>query len=502
MYTPDLETFRRIAKPGSLVPVYREILADLETPVSAYLKLKSGDYGFLLESVEGSERIARYSFIGSRPLSVARFHSDHTIMEYQDGTAQLLDIADPLDLVTAELNRPVLGKPAELPRFLGGAVGYVGYECSGLWERLPAPENDPVGAPMAVLMFVDTLLVFDHLRHRALAISHAHVDGDADAAYIAALERIDDLVERLSQPIPDDVASALSQEPSTSWTSNTTPEEYTRMVERVKEHIWKGDIIQGLPSQRLSRPTSVSPFEIYRALRTVNPSPYMYHLDLRDMAVVGASPEVLVQVQDGAVTTNPIAGTVPRGTTAAEDAMFEEELRNDPKERAEHVMLVDLGRNDIGRVAEPGTVKVTQFMEVERFSHVMHLVSRVTGNLRSGMKPVDALRACFPAGTVSGAPKIRAMQILAEVEKDKRGVYAGAVGYFGYDGNLDTCIAIRTLVMREGVAHIQAGGGVVADSVPEEEYQESLNKAGALLRAIDIAESFSKEARQHAAVNR
>ncbi len=487
-YAPDINTFRQMARPGSLVPVYREILADLETPVSAYMKLAEPPYGFLLESVEGGERLARYSFIGSRPHAVATFHPDRAMLRRADGSAEELLSADPLDLLARELDRPVLGKPAGLPRFLGGAVGYLGYECARLWERLPEAANDALGVPDAVLMFVDTLLVFDHLRHRALALSHARVDDDADEAYEQAVARIDDLVHRLSQPLPDPPADTAPVSRSGEVRSNVGREAYCRSVERAKEYIAAGDIIQAVVSQRLSRPTSAAPLDVYRALRAVNPSPYMYFLQLEDIAVVGASPELLVQVQDRKVDAHPIAGTRKRGATEEEDAHLETELREDPKERAEHVMLVDLGRNDVGRVAKAGTVKVTQLLDVERYSHVMHLVSHVTGELREDLRPVDALRACFPAGTVSGAPKIRAMQLIAELEPDRRGPYAGAVGYFGHDGNLDTCITIRTILMQDGVAHVQAGAGIVADSVPEAEYEETLNKAGALLRALDVAE--------------
>ena len=501
-YTPDIETFRRIAQPNSLVPVYREILADLETPVSAYMKIAGeSPYAFLLESVEGGERLARYSFIGADPHAVATYGRDGAAMVHASGVTEELLSADPLDLLTRELDRPVLGKPDDLPRFLGGAVGYLGYECARLWERLPESPNDALGVPDAVLMFTDTLLVFDHLRHRALALSHARVDDDADAAYAQAVMHIDGLIERLARPLPDPPAD-LARAPSVREAeSNVGRASYCAAVERAKEHISSGDIIQAVVSQRLSRPTSAAPLDLYRALRTVNPSPYMYFLQLGEIAIVGASPELLVQVQDRSIDYHPIAGTRRRGGTEAEDQAMEAELRDDPKERAEHVMLVDLGRNDVGRVAQAGSVKVTQLLDVERYSHVMHLVSHVTGQLRDDLRPVDALRACFPAGTVTGAPKIRAMQILAELEPDRRGPYAGAVGYFSHDGNLDTCITIRTILLKDGMAHVQAGAGIVADSEPEAEYEETLNKAGALLRALDVEERFSEERRQHAAVN-
>ncbi len=502
-YAPDIETFRRIAQPGSVVPVYREILADLETPVSAYMKI-AGDspYAFLLESVEGGERLARYSFIGADPHAVATFGRDGATMVHASSVTEELLSADPLDLLTREFDRPVLGKPEELPRFLGGAVGYLGYECARLWERLPESPNDALGVPDAVLMFTDTLLVFDHLRHRALALSHARVDDDPDAAYAQAVICIDGLIERLARPLPDPPADLAPAIPVREAESNVGRARYCAAVERAKEHITSGDVIQAVVSQRLSRPTSAAPLDLYRALRTVNPSPYMYFLQLGEIAIVGASPELLVQVQDRSIDYHPIAGTRRRGSTEAEDQAMEAELRDDPKERAEHVMLVDLGRNDVGRVAQAGSVKVTQLLDVERYSHVMHLVSHVTGQLRDDLRPVDALRACFPAGTVTGAPKIRAMQILAELEPDRRGPYAGAVGYFSHDGNLDTCITIRTILLKDGTAHVQAGAGIVADSEPEAEYEETLNKARALLRALDVAERFSEEGRQHAAANR
>jgi anthranilate synthase component 1 len=494
MYTPDIQTYRDMARPGTLVPVYREILADLETPVSAYLKLADGPHGFLLESVEGGERLARYSFIGARPHAVVTYRRDRATLVRADGSEEELLSADPLELVVRELSRPVLGRPPGLPRFLGGAVGYLGYECARLWERLPEAPLDPLGVPDAVLMFVDTLLIFDHVRHRALALSHARVEDDPDAAYEAAVDRVDELVARLARPLPATPAPAAPRGPAARAETNVCAEEYRAAVERAKRHIEAGDIIQAVVSQRWSRPTGAAPLDVYRALRAVNPAPYMYFLELGDHALIGASPELLVRVQDGEVFTHPIAGTRRRGASEAEDAELEAELRADPKERAEHVMLVDLGRNDIGRVAGAGSVRVPQLMDVERYSHVMHLVSHVTGELREDVRPVEALRACFPAGTVSGAPKLRAMQLIAELERDRRGPYAGAVGYFGHDGNLDSCITIRTILLKDGVAHVQAGAGIVADSVPEREREECENKAGALLRALDLAESLKEAA--------
>ncbi|MFC2007525.1 anthranilate synthase component I [Chloroflexota bacterium] len=473
MYYPDLTEVRQLKKDGNLVPVYTEITADLETPVSAYLKIARGSYSFLLESVEGGERLARYSFIGTEPSHILKTGPDNPV--------------DPLLQIEEEFRQFHLVPVKGLPRFHGGMVGYLSYEVARYFERLPSPDSDTMGIPESVLMMADTLLVFDHLTHKIKVVSHAHLDGDVEEAYRKATGKIDELVERLRKPVPVDtpVVPASSR---ASVSSNLSREEYEEMVSRTKEYIYNGDIIQGVLSQRLVRSTHASPFAIYRALRSVNPSPYMYYLHLDDFHIVGASPELLVRVEDGVVSNHPIAGTRPRSHDAERDIAFAEELKNDEKERAEHLMLVDLGRNDIGRISEPGTVEVTQYMDVERYSHVMHLVSHVQGKLSKGLSQYDALRACFPAGTVSGAPKIRAMEIIAELEPDKRGPYSGAVGYFDFSGNLDTAIVIRTIVIKDGVAYVQTGAGIVADSVPENEYQECLNKAQALLTAIDQAE--------------
>ncbi len=474
MYYPTLEEVRQLKKHGNLVPVCRDIQADLETPVSAYLKIARGNYSFLLESVEGGERLARYSFIGTEPSLVLRTGNDNPV--------------DPLNLVEKEFAqlRPV--SIAGLPRFHGGMVGYLSYEVARYFEKLPCPDQDPQGLPESVLMLADTLLVFDHITHKIKVVSHTHLDGDVDKAYREATRKIDDLVNRLEQPIQSKSPKNAPLNRS-EVSSNFSPARFEAIVSQAKEYIYAGDIIQAVLSQRLSRPTNASPFAIYRALRSVNPSPYMYYLHLGDFYIVGASPELLVRVEDDIVSNHPIAGTRRRGKDATEDLALEEELKHDKKECAEHIMLVDLGRNDIGRISEPGTVEITQLMDLERYSHVMHLVSHVQGKLRAGLSQFDALRSCFPAGTVSGAPKIRAMQIIAELEREKRGPYAGAVGYFDFSGNLDTAIAIRTVIIKDNTAYIQAGAGIVADSIPEREYQESLNKAQALLTAIDQAEA-------------
>jgi anthranilate synthase component 1 len=476
MYYPTLEEVKKLLKNGNAVPVYREIVADLETPVSAFLKINQGGYSFLLESVEGGERLARYSFIGTEPYRVLSVRGE--------------DKTDPLPLVAEELNKYKIVPISGLPKFCGGAVGYLSYETVTRFEELPSPERDPLGVPEALFMFVDTVLIFDHVTHKIKILSHVHLDGDIKESYQKAVDKIDGLINRLNRPLQPsrqmngDIPVSGEVTPS----SNFTRKDYEAVVTRIKRYITAGEVIQVVPSQRLSQPTTAAPFDIYRALRTINPSPYMFYFDFTDFYIIGASPEILVRVEDGMVTTRPLAGTRPRGKSPAEDEMLERELRSDEKERAEHIMLVDLGRNDIGRVSEPGTVEVSELMEVERYSHVMHLVTNVQGKLRQDMTAFDALRACFPAGTVSGAPKIRAMEIIAEVEPEKRGPYAGAAGYFSFSGNMDMAIAIRTMVVKNGIAYTQAGGGIVYDSEPEREFEETMNKARAQLNAITQAE--------------
>ena len=368
-----------------------------------------------------------------------------------------------------------------------------------------SPDRDPLGFPESLFMFVDTMLVFDHVTHKIKVLSHARLDGDIDEAYQKAVDRIDNLVGRLSQPLQLSQRTQTATQPMRDYklSSNFSKEEFEASVLKIKQYITAGEAIQVVLSQRLAQPTDAASFEIYRALRTINPSPYMFFLDFTDFHIIGASPEILVRVEDGMVMTRPLAGTRPRGKSPAEDTMLEQELRSDEKERAEHIMLVDLGRNDIGRVSEPGTVEVSDLMDVERYSHVMHLVTHVQGRLRCDLTAFDALRACFPAGTVSGAPKIRAIEIIAELEPEKRGPYAGAVGYFSFSGNMDMAIAIRTMVVTKGIAYVQAGSGIVYDSVPEREYEETMNKARALLKAINQAESPDLiPGRSHAVTNR
>ena len=476
MYYPTLEEVKNSKGQGNVVPVYREIVADLETPVSAFLKINRGGYSFLLESVEGGERLARYSFIGTDPYKVLQTWGK--------------DEVDPLPHIAAEMSNFRIAPARDLPKFCGGAVGYLAYETVNRFEELPSPEKDTLGVPESVFMMVDTLLVFDHVTHKIRIMSHVHLDEDVEKSYSEAVRKIDSLVARLNEPITTtrqmngSVLTVTESKP----TSNFEKETFKAVVEKIKRYVTEGEVIQVVPSQRLSQKTTAAPFDIYRALRTINPSPYMFFFDFKDFHIIGASPEILVRVEGRTVTTRPLAGTRPRGKTPEEDIALEKELRSDEKERAEHIMLVDLGRNDIGRVSEPGTVEVSELMEVERYSHVMHLVTNVQGKLKKGMDAFDALRACFPAGTVSGAPKIRAMEIIAEVEPEKRGPYAGAAGYFSFNGDMDMAISIRTMVVKDGTAYTQAGGGIVYDSEPEREYEETMNKAGALLNAINQAE--------------
>ncbi len=483
-HQPSLAEFKALAQRGggNFAPIYREVLADLETPVSAFLKVKRGPYSFLLESVEGGERPGRYSFIGTEPYRVLRAPA---------GGGE-----DPLRLVEQELDRFDLVASPDLPPFCGGAVGYLAYEAIRHFEpRVQAAPNDPHGLPEALFQFVDTVLVFDHLKHVIRVVSHARLDGDPESAYRQAQFRIDQVVERLEagQPLPP----ADAPEPSGrqgAVRSNMEREAYFSDVKRIVDYIVAGDVIQCVYSQRFSRGTFVHPFNVYRTLRTVNPSPYTYYLEMDDHQIVGTSPELLVIVEDGRVATHPIAGTRRRGQSEAEDAALEQELRSDEKEIAEHVMLLDLGRNDVGRVAKPGTVRVTQELDVERYSHVMHLVSHVEAELGAGHTAFDAVRATFPAGTVSGAPKIRAMEIISELEQDQRGPYAGALGYFGFGGNMETAITIRTILIQDGVASVQAGGGIVFDSTPGFEFEETVNKAMGMFTALDLAEQRSRAA--------
>jgi anthranilate synthase component 1 len=498
METLTKEQFRALAGQGTMVPVYRELAADLETPVSVYLKLRGQGASFLLESVEQAEQLGRYSFLGFNPQRqiLARGRSVTLLENGRSHKRTLKDGEDPLHAVAAELARyqPVAsleGVAKDLPRFFGGAVGYLGYDLVRFFERLPETAADALSLPDLHMLVTDTLVVFDHVRHRLLVFANAHVPPgtDLDAAYEGAVARLDAIETQMRTSLPTlPVPPGRSgQEP----VSNVSRAEYEAAVCRAQEYIAAGDIFQVVLSQRLSRQTQADPFSIYRALRRINPSPYMFFIDLGgepSTLLVGSSPEVLVRLQGRTAEVRPLAGTRPRGEDEAEDLRLERDLLSDPKERAEHVMLVDLGRNDLGRVCQYNTVHVPELLAVERYSHVMHIVSHVTGQVREGMDAYDLLRATFPAGTVSGAPKVRAMEIIEELEGVRRGAYAGAVGYFGFNGNMDTCIAIRTIVIRGDTAYLQAGAGIVADSDPTREWEETLHKARALSVAIQMAE--------------
>jgi anthranilate synthase component 1 len=501
MDTLSREQFHTMAAHGALVPVYRELPADLETPVSVYLKLRGqGAHGasFLLESVEKAEQLGRYSFLGFDPRRqiVARGREVTILDNGRSGTYELAEGQDPLHVVKAELARyqpvaPVHQVAQGLPRFYGGAVGYLGYDLVRFFERLPDTSTGGLGLPDLHLLVTDTLVVFDHVRHRLLIFANAHVPpgSDLDAAYDEAIGRLQAIEARLQAPLPP--LSAPPGQAGGELCSNVSRAQFEAAVRQAKEYIAAGDIFQVVLSQRLARPTEVDPFRIYRALRRINPSPYMFFLDLGGeppTCLVGSSPEVLVRLQGQTAEVRPLAGTRPRGKDEEEDRVLEADLLADPKERAEHVMLVDLGRNDLGRVCEFSTVHVPELLAIERYSHVMHIVSHVSGQLRGDMDAYDLLRATFPAGTVSGAPKVRAMEIIEELEGLRRGPYAGAVGYFGFNGNMDTCITIRTIVTQGDVAYLQAGAGIVADSDPAHEWEETLHKARALSVAIEMAE--------------
>jgi anthranilate synthase component 1 len=493
---PTRDEFVALARTGNLIPVYADLMADFETPVSAYAKLRAHGPAYLLESVEGGERLSRYSFIGCRPRKVFACGPATTeITEAGKPSRTVPTPADPLALIESELKlfRPV--KLPGLPRFTGGAVGFISYEyVSRIEPTVPPAARDELAIPLVYFMLSDSLLIFDRAKQTLRLCVNAHVPGEGDGraakAHAAAEVELRELFEILRQPsslAPAPLASAPRVEVPPG---NFTRPDYELLVESVKEYIRAGDIIQVVPSQRFTRPFKKTPLDLYRALRTVNPSPYTFILDSGDFALVGASPEVHVRLTDGLVEIRPIAGTRRRGASHEEDQALEKELLADEKERAEHLMLVDLARNDIGRVCTFGSIHVPDYMFVERYSHVMHIVSQVEGQIAEGKTAFDLMRATFPAGTVSGAPKVRAMQIIAEKEPVQRGFYAGALGYFGYDGNLDSCITLRTALLKDGIMYIQAGGGVVADSDPAAEYQETVNKAGALLKAAEIASRY------------
>ena len=482
---PGTHEFDRRAREGNLVPVSCEVIADLETPISAYLRLRDLPHPFLLESVEGGAKVARYSFLGAEPQLLLKAFPSH--VEITEAGVSRRVAEDPLVAARGVLGRyrPV-ADPA-LPRFYGGLVGYFGYDLIRHIEHLPHQPPDDRGLPISSLALADTVMIFDHLRHRIRIVANAFVEEGADRAYRKARHRIEEWLERLSRPL----APPAPRPPATPLRlrSNMTREQYLAAAERCREYIHAGDAFQIVLSQRFAAEVgALDPLAVYRALRTINPSPFMFFLEGGEATLIGASPELMVRLEGDLVEMRPIAGTRRRGKDEAEDQRLEREMLASEKERAEHIMLVDLGRNDLGRVCEYGTVKVEKLLTVERYSHVMHIVSSLRGCLREDVDCFDALMACFPAGTVSGAPKVRAMEIIEELERTRRGIYAGGILYLDFAGNLDSCIALRTMVVKKGVAYVQAGGGIVADSTPEGEYQESVNKSKALLTALEAAE--------------
>lgn len=517
MYYPSKEEFIKLAKKGNLIPVYKEISADVETPVSCFLNIDDGKYSYLLESIEGGEKIARYSFLGSNPSMIFKSKGNQIEIIEKPKTRRFTTKKDPLYEIKKLMQEykfiPVKG----LPRFCGGLVGYIGYDMVRFFEDIPAKNPDDLNLPDSIFMLTDTILIFDHIDHKIKIISNAHIKKSteyspprqgrseagrgvqstekiAELVYEEAIRKIDVLVAKVKKTglrIRD--KGLRVKDKKLKIKSNFTEREFEEIVLRAKKYIRQGDIIQTVLSQRFETDLDgLKPFDIYRALRSINPSPYMYYLNFGEVKLIGSSPEIMVRCEEGVVEVRPIAGTRPRGKTPQEDERLEQDLLRDPKERAEHIMLVDLGRNDIGRVCNFNTVKTPELMVIERYSHVMHIVSDVIGRLKKGKDIYDVVRATFPAGTVTGAPKVRAMEIIDELENIKRGPYAGCVGYFSFSGNLDTCITIRTLVIKENKAYVQAGAGIVADSKPQNEYKETENKARALIKAIEIARNSSK----------
>ena len=492
LYSPTFGGFADLAKDHTIVPVYRQLIGDTLTPVTAFCKIQEGDWAFLFESVVGGERMGRYSFLGSGPFLKFEAFGQQVRIAHADGPKEEFTHPDPLRCLEETLKAYRAPHVLGLPRFCGGAVGYAGYDTIRYVEHLPnAPEDDRKLPDLSFALY-DRMVIFDHISKTVLVVANAHVDPhDVKGSYEKACRRIDRLVERLQQGVADlqltDIATV--GEVSRPFTSNFTQEGFENAVRQCKEYINAGDIFQVVLSQRLHAQTRARPFDIYRALRVLNPSPFMFYLKAGPSCLVGASPEIMTRVENGHVTIRPLAGTRKRGKSPEEDRQLAEELLADPKERAEHIMLVDLGRNDVGQVSQFGSVRLSELMMVERYSHVMHLASTVTGELAEGKTAFDALRCCLPAGTLSGAPKVRAMQIIDQLEPHRRGPYGGAVGYVDFSGNMDTCIALRTMVLIGQTAYVQAGAGIVADSEPEMEFRETMNKAMSLLRALEMAET-------------
>ena len=486
-YNPTSLEFKQLSKEYNLIPIYKEIRADLDTPLSIYLKLAKNSYSFLLESITGGENLARYSIIGINPRKIIK-----------TGKNVKLGEVDPLLEVKNEINSYKVPEIKKLPPFTGGAVGYISYDSVSYFEdTVIKNKKGDLEVPESIFLLTESLVVFDHVKQTIFIIVYTKINNDdnSEKTYKKAVENIDKIIEQINKPVPKSFNVSLDIEKESSreqlieqYEKNMTKEQYSEAVQKCIDNIYSGEIIQVVFSQRLSKKTEASAIDIYRCLRTINPSPYMFMFNFEDFQIIGASPELLIKANNEEISVHPIAGSRPRGKNEKEDNLISNELISDEKELAEHLMLLDLGRNDVGRVAKPGTVKVTQKMEIEKYSHIMHIVSNVVGKLDKKYDQFDAMRAAFPAGTVSGAPKVRAMQLISELEPEKRGPYSGGVGYFSYNGNMDTCIAIRTLILKDKTVYLQAGGGIVADSIIENEYQETLHKMQALIGAIDDAE--------------
>lgn len=494
MFYPSKEEFIKLSKKGNLIPVYKEILADMETPMSSFTKIDKGNYSYLLESVEGGEQVARYSFLGSNPSFIFKSKGRNIQIIKGKKKHEFITQKDPIYEIKKIMSRFRFVQIKGIPRFCGGLVGYIGYDMVRFFENLPDNTEDDLRLPDSIFMLTDTILIFDHIEHKIKVTTCVYIDKDSKLKadliklYNQSIQKLEDIIETLKRPIPLRKTHFKNKKKTQKIKSDFTKNEFKKAVLGAKYYIKRGDIIQAVLSQRFSTKINSKPLDIYRALRSINPSPYMFYLKFKDVTLIGSSPEILVRCEDRIVETRPIAGTRPRGRNELEDEKLTADLLNDPKERAEHIMLVDLGRNDIGRVCEYSTVKVNRLMDIEKYSHVIHIVSDCTGRLKNGKDVFDVIRAAFPAGTVTGAPKIRAMEIIDEFEKHKRGPYAGAVGYFSFSGNLDTCITIRTIIIKGNRAYIQAGAGIVADSKPQKEYIETQNKAKALIKAIQIAQ--------------
>ena len=482
MYHPNLETIKKLSNKGNITPIYKDIHSGTETPTSIYSKIANKPYSFLLESATTNKTSGRFSFIGTEPVKIIMDKGEN-----QNPLIEIQNILKEFKLINTE----------QTQKFSGGFVGYLSYDAIKNFESIPEHQNDPLKIPEYIFMLCKTFVTFDHKLKKIRITSLVDINDEIENSYYKSCRKIDDIIDKINNSKISNTnqkvihENTLPQKP----VSNLSKEEYFSIVDRAKKYIYDGEIIQAVISQRFSKKINAEPLKIYESLKKINPSPYMYFLNLNDFHIVGSSPEMLVQLENGEISTNPIAGTSPRGKTKTEDEHIAQELQSDEKEIAEHTMLLDLGRNDLGRVSIPGTVKVSKLMNVDKYSHVMHLVSEVKGQIKNSLNSSDVLQACFPAGTVSGAPKVRAMEIIAELEKDKRGPYAGAVGYFDFQGNMDTAITIRTVLIKDGMAHVQAGGGIVHDSIPEKEYMETIHKSSAVIKAIEEVEiqSLTKE---------